>query len=538
MKKDLAALSFRAFDLLIVGGGIQGAGIAWDAAQRGLSCALVDAGDFASGASSKTTKLIHGGIRYLEQLDFRLVREALAERQILLQNAPHLVQPLPFLIPVIGRLPRPWPLVWAGVWLYERLAGKRSLKPHRFLNGQEVPKEEPLLAGSHAAHGAVYFDAQMDDVGLVLEVLKAAFGAGAVLANHARVTGWSMKEGRISVAQVEDRLSGKSLQIQAKVIVNASGPWVDRLRQLADPQAAPIVRPSKGSHLLYPDLGLKHALLFSSEKDGRVLFLIPWRGLTLIGTTDLDYSSDPGQARIDRQEVDYLLSETNRILPALRLEKEKVIAAFSGVRPLVAAEKKDPWSISRMHRIHPDSNGMISVVGGKFTTFRRIAQEVVDQVAVRFPEKKLAPCRTQQSPLGSASGQWRSGGMREKFQALLGEGGIYHAEIPRLVHRYGDGVRVIVQWIQEDRGWAEPLCPHHPFIRAEVRYAVEQEMALTLSDLLWRRLQVGFSPCHGLDVSEGANRIMARLLNWSPEEQNKQLAAYRQEVEASSVNSD
>ena len=399
LTRDLSQLSSREFDLLIIGGGIVGAGIAWDASLRGLSCVLIEQSEFASGTSSKTTKLIHGGLRYLEQLDFGLVRESLKEREILFRIAPRLVHPLPFLIPVRGRNPRPWPLVKFGIGLYDWLAGAPPEQRHRFLRGEEVGQAEPVLKEGEADHAAVYTDGQMDDAGLVLAVLEAAARSGAVLANQLQVVGWRLGQGRIQGAEVEDRRKGEKFLIRARQVVNATGPWADRLRRLADPAATPIVRPSKGIHLVYPSLGLRHALVFSSERDGRIFFLIPWKGQTLIGTTDTDYEGDPGKAEATPEEIDYLIEGANRCLPSLQLRKERVISTFAGVRPLIASEKKDPWAISRRHLIHEDPNGLISVVGGKFTTFRKIAEEVVDRLAARFPGRRLARCVTAGQPL-------------------------------------------------------------------------------------------------------------------------------------------
>lgn len=495
MKRDLAALAGRDYDLLIVGGGIVGAGICWDAAQRGLSCALVEQGDFASGTSSKTTKLIHGGIRYLENLEIGLVREALRERGTLLRIAPHLVRPLPFLIPVAGRFPRPWPMVRAGVALYGWLAGPGQRR--EILSGERIGKAEPFLAESPFRHAAGYSDGQMDDAGMVLGALQAAARAGAALANHAAVAQWRIQEGRVSGAVVEDRLGGARHEIRARVVVNAGGPWVDRLRRLSDPSLRPLVRPSKGIHLLYPDLGLRHALVISSRKDGRIFFLIPWRGMTLIGTTDTDYDGDPGRARADAGDVDYLIREANAAVPQARLAKERVIATFAGIRPLAAQERRDPWAVSRMHLIHEDPNGLVSIVGGKFTTFRKIAEEVVDRIARRFPGRALAGCRTAQTPLGP--------------------------DVERAAS--------LSRWVQADPALGQPICPHHRFTWAEARYAVEQEMAASLSDLLWRRLQTGWSPCRGLDSLEEAGRRVGEWLGWDPGERARQIERYREEVE-------
>ncbi len=389
----------RDFDLLIVGGGIVGAGIVWDASLRGLSCALVEQGEFASGTSSKTTKLIHGGLRYLEQMDFMLVRESLKERRILFRIAPHLVHALPFLIPVRGRSPRPWPLVKIGIALYDWLAGTLPEQRHRFLGKDQLREQEPVLQKGEVDRAAVYTDGQMDDAGLVLAVLEAARKAGASLAHFTRVNSWRIEHGKIHGAEVEEIKTGEKFSIHARQVINATGPWADRLRRLADPAAKPIVRPSKGIHLVYPSLGLRHALVLSSPGDGRIFFLIPWKDQTLIGTTDTDYDGDPGKAEASPDEIDYLIEGTHRCLPSLNIRKERVISTFAGVRPLVAREGRDPWAVSRRHLIHEDPNGLISVVGGKFTTFRKMAEEVVDRIAGRFPDRRLKPCSTAESSL-------------------------------------------------------------------------------------------------------------------------------------------
>ena len=496
MTRDPSKFTQQSFDLLIVGGGIMGAGIAWDAAQRGLSCALAEQGDFASGTSSKTTKLIHGGIRYLENLDFGLVRQSVRERKTLLRIAPDLVRPLPFIIPVKGNAPRPWPMVRLGVALYDFLAGSARIQPHAFLGEKQMSEQEPLLAHAGLRRGALYYDAQMEDARLVLEVLQAAADSGAVIANYLKVVRWSSAGGYLTGAELEDRLTGTKIHVKARVILNAAGPWADKLRHLADPSLRPIVRPSKGIHLIYPDLGLRHALLLSSPADGRIFFLIPWRNLTLIGTTDTDYDGDPADVRATAKEVDYLIEGVNRLLPQLRLERAGIISTFAGVRPLVAQEKKDPWAVSRSHLIHEDPNGLVSVVGGKFTTFRATAEEVADSLSRRFPEKRLKPCMTGVSALSSK---------------------VARAEM-------------IAQWILADSGMAESLCPHHPFVKADVRYAVEQEMAVNLGDLLWRRLGMGWSTCQGLDALQTAAEAAGNSLGWGLAEIQWQMERYRSEV--------
>ncbi|MBI3322253.1 MAG: glycerol-3-phosphate dehydrogenase/oxidase [Candidatus Omnitrophica bacterium] len=498
MKRDIQSLSLRELDLLVVGGGILGAGITWDASLRGLSCALVEQGDFASGTSSKTSKLIHGGIRYLESLDFGLVRDALRERGTLLQIAPHRVRPLPFLIPVAGRYPRPWLLVRLGVALYGWMAGGAGR--NRVFTGKRLEQEEPFLSGGSYRRAAGYSDGQMEDAGMVLDVVRSAAASGAGVANYASVVQWVRERGAVAGAVVSDLLTGERHELRARVIVCAAGPWVDRLRRMADPGCKPILRPSKGVHLLYPDLGLRHALVVSSRKDGRILFLIPWRGMTLIGTTDTDYAGDPGRVRPEAEDVEYLIRETNAALPKAGITRERVIAAFAGVRPLAAEERRDPWAVSRVHKIHVDGNGLISIAGGKFTTFRKIAEEVVDKVAKRFPDRKIGPCTTAITSLDPDPAKKET----------------------------------LASWIKADARLGEKICAHHPATWADARYAVEQEMARSVSDLFWRRLPVGWSPCRGLDSLDEAARRLGEWLSWDAAERTRQADLYRQEVENAS----
>ena len=499
-------LAQHPFDLLVIGGGILGAGIARDAALRGLSVALVEQGDFVSGTSSKTTKLIHGGLRYLEQFDLGLVRESCRERRTLLTLAPHLVKPLPFIIPVYRDGPRPAWKVRLGVALYDRLAGRAALGPHHFYGSARAHDLEPQLPGDRISGAVEYADAQMDDVRLCLETLFDAAEHGAVAVNYAKVVRFHAQHDRVASAsgsattgrrlvtgaEVESLAGPGSWLAQAKVIVNAAGPWADTVRRLADPQATNIVRRSKGIHIVYPKLPLTRAVVLSAHRDGRIYFVIPWRGWSLIGTTDTDDDAAPEKARATAEDVAYLLEETNQLLPGLGLAKERIVTTFAGVRPLAAGRDGDrvPWQMSRTHRLHEDPNGLLSIVGGKYTTYRAIAEEVVDRVVRRLGRAPIA-CRTAEAPLAAVRGAGPPG--------------------------------------------TASLCPHHAFTPADVRRAVEQEAAITLSDVLWRRLEVAWAPCQGLDCADAATRVMAESLGWDAVGIHRQVETYRAEVLANHV---
>lgn len=510
MIRDPARLARHPFDLLVIGGGIVGAGIARDAALRGLSVALVEQGDFVSGTSSKTTKLIHGGIRYLEQYDFSLVREACRERRTLLRLAPHLIKPLPFLIPIFRGGPRPAWKVWAGVTLYDWLAGRARLGPHGFYGARRLRQREPLLAEPSIVGGARYFDAQMDDVRLCLENLLAAEGQGAVVVNYAKVVQFRCQAGQVSGAEVEV-VGGGSRLVQARVVVNATGPWADRLRRLADPKAQPIVRGTKGIHLVYPKLPIERAFVLSAHRDGRIFFLIPWREWTLIGTTDTDFDESPERARATAGDVAYLLEETNRLLPGLNLKRDRIVTTFAGVRPLVATGDggRVPWHISRSHLIHEDASGLLTVAGGKYTTYRAIAEEVVDLVLKRLGKAPI-PSRTAEVPL---------------VPGASFENGARH-----LVELYGARCHAVLDLIRREPSLAAPLCGSHPHLKAQVRYAVEQEAAVTLSDVMWRRLEVAWAPCQGLDCAQAAAEVMADRLGWDSHGLRRQVETYCAEV--------
>lgn len=380
-------LAKRRFDLLVVGGGISGAGIARDAALRGLAVALVDRDDFASGTSSRTSRLVHGGVRYLEHGYLHLVFEASRERRLLLDLAPLLVHPLKFTWPVYrgARIPR-WKL-GAGLWLYDLLALFRNVARHRRLSRDEVLAAEPRLAHDGLVGGAAYFDAQTQDARLTLAVVVDAVAAGAVALNHAAAVSLLSEGDRAAGARIRDELTGETFDVHASLVVNATGPWTDTLRRLEDPSARPAVLGTKGVHLTVPAgrVGNAGALILLSPVDGREMFVLPNGAHTLIGTTDTPTREHPEQVRASRGEVKYLLDSVNAFFPAARLEADDVVCAWAGIRPLVASwGGGDPAKASREHELATGPRGMITVTGGKLTTYRSMAEEAVDVVQRRL----------------------------------------------------------------------------------------------------------------------------------------------------------
>jgi glycerol-3-phosphate dehydrogenase len=476
MKRDITKLKAGQFDLLVIGGGINGCAIARDASLRGLKVALIEKDDFACGASGKSTKIIHGGIRYLEQFNLNLIYEALHERGTLLRTAPGMVWPLEFIIPVYKGDPRPLIMMRTGVFIYDMLAGRANIHCHRPLNKSELTLFEPSITPKGLRGGVMYCDAQMDDIRLCLDNAISAFDAGCCVANKVEAENLIKKEGRAEGVEAKDALTGEKFAIRAQYVVNATGAWSNRLVWADEPHAAAITRPTKGIHLIYKKLPITRAMLFSARKDKRIFFAIPWRDYTLIGTTDTDFKGSPDEVYAERSDVEYLLDEIRRVFPDENISKEGVITTYAGLRPLMNTQGIAPWKVSREHYIKESGSGLISVVGGKYTTYRRLAQQLVDLVARKFEGRVLKPCETAE-----------------------------HG--PSAPQKAGEGD-----------------------LRSRIERAVKDEMANSLKDLLIRRLQLAMTPSRGLDVYEDAGRIMGELLGWSASQVEYEIQAYKYEI--------
>jgi len=352
------ALRREEFDLLVVGGGITGAAAARDAAGRGLDVALVEAGDFATGTSSRSSRLVHGGLRYLETYDFALVFEASAERRRLLELAPHVVHPLPFLFPVYRGGPTPWLMLQAGMWLYDALSLFRNIHRHRTLSTGDVAREEPKLRRDGLSGAAKYYDAAVDDARLTLANARGAHEAGAAVVSHAEVVAFLNDGKGVRGARVRDRITGDEVEVRARVTLNATGPWSDTVRRLADPAAKPRLRPTKGVHILVDRerIGNRNAITFQSPIDGRVMFVLPWGDFTYVGTTDTDYAGDPADVRADAADVEYLVTSANSVFPSAKLTAADVVSTWAGIRPLLAprAAGAKESATSREHEIWCD----------------------------------------------------------------------------------------------------------------------------------------------------------------------------------------
>lgn len=523
-------LASEAFDVLIIGGGVTGAGSARDAALRGLRVALVERDDFASGTSSRSSRLIHGGVRYLEHGHLGLVFESSIERMRLLRLAPHLVRPLGFTWPVYkgARIPR-WKLN-AGLMLYDALALFRNVKGHRSLNSRQVIEHEPHLRPEQLTGGARYYDAATDDARLTFANALGASEAGAVVLNHASVRQLVIEEGKARGAVIVDHLTGQEVTVRARALVNATGPWSDEIRKLDTPRETPAVRGSKGVHLAVPRerLGNREALTLLSPVDGRVMFVLPADKHTIIGTTETATRAHPAEVRASESDVTYLLASANAFFPGANLVRADVVSAWAGIRPLVASgysQAGGAGSASREHVIDLSPSGVIAISGGKLTTYRVMARDVVNAVERHLDVPHRKPL-TETLPL--PGGELRS--VDAELEAVLPEVG--HADVAlHLVRAYGSRWRQVWGLTRQDASLAKPLVEGLPYLRAEAAHGVTHELVHTLADLLIRRLKVAFETRdQGAQAARAAAEVLAPLLGWDGAETQRQLEAYTQDA--------
>jgi glycerol-3-phosphate dehydrogenase len=490
------------WDIVVIGGGATGAGVAIDAASRGYDILLVEQSDFGKGTSSRSTKLIHGGVRYLEQGNISLVTEALRERGLLLRNAPHLVHNLAFVVPAYD-----WweaPFYGIGLKLYDLLAGKYGFGASHILSREETLERLPGLSTEGLRGGIVYFDGQFDDARLLISLIATAAGQGAVVLNYAQVTGLT-KDG----VTVHDMETGDEFHAAARVVVNATGPFTDNLRRLADPSAEPMIAPSQGIHLVFDRsfLAADNAIMVPHTSDGRVMFAIPWHGHTVVGTTDTPIGEATLEPAALEQEIEFILQTS-----ALYLEKKPtradILSVFAGIRPLVrSGEAGNTAALSRDHTIRIENSGLITVCGGKWTTYRHMAEDCVNQAATlaRLPER---PCVTEHLNIHgfhTAS---------EKFGRLW---------------MFGTDAPLVEQIEEGDPALAEPLDSQLPYSAAEVIWAVREEMARTVEDVLARRTRALFLNARAaLRMAARVANLMAAELKLDADWEAEQLASFRQ----------
>jgi glycerol-3-phosphate dehydrogenase len=529
----LASLEGDSFDLVVVGGGITGAGVALDAASRGYSVALLERDDFAAGTSSRSSKLIHGGLRYLQNFDLGLVREALLERSLLVRLAPHLVRPLPLLVPSFeGK--RPDRLMGVGLNMYDVMAWRRgrdepedwSPARHRIVDGAEAVELVPALEGRQPTAAYLFYDCQTDDARLVLSVLGEAERFGAVIANRCDVTGLVERHGRAAGVLVRDVEGGGEFEVGADSVVNATGVWADRLRpdELYGEEEVPHIRPSRGTHVtISPDLLKLEAGVIVPAGGGRTVFVLPWLGRTLVGTTDNDYEGPLDHVPASDDDIDYLLEAVNTFF-GTTLAPTDLTGAYAGVRPLISTgDPKKSVDISRRAELYETSSGLVTITGGKLTTWRRMAKLAVDRIVER--DGREAPCRTDEIPIGQP----------QDPAELPDVPGIEEDSRAHLAARYGHAARDVLRLAEAAPQLARRVSPDLPDLAAEAAFAAGHEQARTLADALLRRTRLGLLDARRLGApdSESAHlaaRAMAGELGWDEARVERELSDWAEVV--------
>ncbi|MFI8369273.1 glycerol-3-phosphate dehydrogenase/oxidase [Streptomyces sp. NPDC085466] len=538
----LTAMAERELDVLVVGGGVVGAGTALDAVTRGLSTGIVEARDWASGTSSRSSKLIHGGLRYLEMLDFALVREALKERGLLLERlAPHLVKPVPFLYPLQHK---GWERLYAGsgVALYDAMSVSsghgRGLPVHRHLSRKGALRVAPCLRKDALTGALQYYDAQMDDARFVLTLVRTAASYGALAAARARVTGFLREGERVVGARVQDVETGGEYVVRAKQIVNATGVWTDDTQALIGERGQFHVRASKGIHLVVPKdrIHSTTGLILRTEKS--VLFVIPWGRHWIVGTTDTDWDLDKAHPAASSADIDYLLEHVNTVL-ATPLSRDDVQGVYAGLRPLLAGESDATSKLSREHTVAHPVPGLVVVAGGKYTTYRVMAKDAVDEAVhglglgaspARSAWGGVAPCVTEDTPLAGAEGYRALWNARARIAARTG---LHVVRVEHLLNRYGSLTEELLALVAEDPSLGRPLAAADDYLRAEVVYAASHEGARHLDDVLTRRTRVSIETFdRGTRSAREAAELMAPVLGWDASRIDKEVEHYEKRVEA------
>ena len=527
----LRRLGSEQFDVVVVGGGVTGAGVALDAATRGLRVALVEARDHAAGTSSRSSKLVHGGLRYLEQLDFGLVREALRERALILERlCPHLAHPIPFLYPLTGR---GWERLYvgAGIALYDALGGRRgrSLPGHRHLGRRAALRAMPSLRPDALVGAIQYYDGQIDDARHTMMLARTAASYGAVVVTSVRATGFLRADGAVTGITARDLESGQDLEVRGTAVVNAAGVFTEQLQALTGAPAAVHVTASKGVHLVVPWDRIRSSTGLITKTRTSVLFVIPWHGTHwLIGTTDTAWDLDLAHPAASARDIDYLLEQVNRVLD-VPLTAADVVGVYAGLRPLLAGESDATSKLSREHAVVNLLPGLTMVAGGKYTTYRVMARDAVDEAVRQWPETVPASC-TEDVPLLGAEGYRALWNGRGRLAASLG------LEVPRLerlLHRYGTLVAEVLAPVAAQADLQRPLADAPGYLRAEALYAASHEGALHLDDILTRRTRISIETAdRGVAAAQEVADLVAPVLGWSAQDVEREVTHYRARVAA------
>ncbi len=527
MKRNFQSLNQKTFDLIVIGGGIIGTGVARDAALRGLDVLLVEKEDFACGTTSRSTRLIHGGLRYLRMLEVKLVRQDLHEREVLLHIAPHLVNQLAFTIPLLRSKPLYRVTLPLGLLLYDILALGKSLPSRKHLSRERTLDMEPALADVRELVGSyLYYDCQaLNMERLCLENAVSAAEKGACVLNHTEATGFIIENGEVKGIHLRNNINNQKYSASGRLVLNAGGPWASLvLKKLASYQESQL-RLTKGIHILTRKLA-NHALVLFAKSDGRLFFVVPWNKWSLIGTTDTHFSESPDSVYAGKEDVDYLVTEARRYFP--EFNQEDIYYATAGLRPLVDSKEKAESKVSRAHRLidhekQDQLKGLISIIGGKITAYRAIAEEAVDLVCKKLKLKSV--CQTAQTPLPGAPAL-----SQKELAKIVNEKKLPAQTVSHLANIYGSRIYSVLKYADEDQKMARSLSPEYPDIRAQVKHAVLEEETLTINDFLFRRTPLGLGDTQGKAAVEEIANEMALLLNWSIAEKQKQIHDYEKAV--------
>ena len=520
----ITALGSESFDVLVIGGGVNGVGAALDAASRGLKVALIESQDIAAGTSSRSSKLIHGGLRYLEQYDFKLVREALHERELLVSTlCPHLVKPVGFLFPLTEKF-KERTYVGAGLALYDALRGfQRAMPWHKHLSQKQINEIAPSLRPDIIMGAIKYFDAQVDDARHTLSVARTAARHGAIIATRVSAESLIRDGKRVVGAKARDLVSGEVIAIKATVTVMCAGVWSDELHANFDLKAGYNVTMSKGVHIVLPGSAIKSEAGIILKTPVSVLFIIPWADKWIVGTTDTPYTGDRAEPIANREDVQYILDQANRVLtPQIKIDE--IIGVYAGLRPLVANNKGSVTTkLSREHTVDRPAPGFVSIAGGKYTTYRIMARDVID-LAVNELRKLSSESVTEKLPLIGADGYFA---LVQQIERIADESGLDSQTVTHLLNRYGSLISEILDLIKEVPSLGKKLDSDLPYIKAEIYYAVSHEGARTVDDVISRRTRIAFEAHNqGLDLADAIAEIIAPVLGWSTKERRASVAAY------------
>lgn len=521
-------LSAEQFDVVVIGGGVVGVGAALDAATRGLRVALVEARDIASGTSSRSSKMFHGGLRYLEQLEFGLVREALHERELSLSLlAPHLVKPLPFLYPLTHRV---WerPYVAAGIFLYDTMGGAKSVPGQHHVTRSGALRVAPALKRDSLIGGIRYYDTVVDDARHSLTVARTAANYGAVIRTSTQVVGFLRDADRIMGVRVRDTENAETAEIRAHCVINAAGVWTDEVRALSKQRGRFSVRASKGVHIVVPRDRIVSETAIILRTATSVLFVIPWETHWIIGTTDTDWHLDLAHPAATRKDIDYLLETVNEVL-VTPLSHDDIEGVYAGLRPLLAGEDEATSKLSREHAVAVVAPGLVSIAGGKYTTYRVMAADAVD-ACVDFIPTRVAPSITERVPLIGADGYFA---LINQCESLGEKYGLHPYRVRRLLNRYGSLIDEVLSYAADDPSLLRPLDAAPQYLRVEVVYAAIDEAALHLEDVLARRTRISIEYAHrGVDCAQEVADLIAPILGWDRDKVDFEVGTYRARVEA------